>query len=133
MLAATLVPEHCSSGHRGKFCRWSHFISFCLCQHNRQPNKGGQCLSVCQAFASLRKSQLRLPGTGNAPGRSIELENIESETGRILGSESISGDSALRSRFEAGDTLFGKLCPYLRKFANPAFEGFCSTEIWARF
>lgn len=30
MLAATLVPEHCSSGHRGTRCRWSHFLSFCL-------------------------------------------------------------------------------------------------------
>src|SRR5450759_600452 len=27
MLAATLVPEHCSSGHCGKLCRWSHLIS----------------------------------------------------------------------------------------------------------
>src|SRR5258708_6784944 len=27
MLAATLVPEHCSSGHCGKLCRWSHPIS----------------------------------------------------------------------------------------------------------
>jgi hypothetical protein len=35
MLAATLVPEHCSSGHSGKSCRWSHLISFCLGQHNR--------------------------------------------------------------------------------------------------
>lgn len=70
------------------------------------------------------------PGAGNAPNTSIELENIESETGRILGSEIVSGDSALRSRFEAGDTLFGKLRPYLRKFANPAFAGICSTEIW---
>ncbi len=70
------------------------------------------------------------PGAGNAPGTSIELENIESETGRILGSENVSGDSALRSRFEAGDTLFGKLRPYLRKFATPTFDGICSTEIW---
>jgi len=70
------------------------------------------------------------PGAGNAPDTSIELENIESETGRILGSENVSGDSALRSRFEAGDTLFGKLRPYLRKFAHPNFDGICSTEIW---
>lgn len=70
------------------------------------------------------------PGAVNAPSTSIELENIESETGRILGGENVSGDSALRSRFEAGDTLFGKLRPYLRKFANPSFDGICSTEIW---
>lgn len=70
------------------------------------------------------------PGAGSAPVTSVELENIESETGRILGSESVTGLSALRSRFETGDTLFGKLRPYLRKFANPTFDGICSTEIW---
>src|SRR5581483_5162686 len=26
--------------------------------------------------------------------------------------------------------LFGKLRPYLRKFATPTFDGICSTEIW---
>jgi type I restriction enzyme, S subunit len=70
------------------------------------------------------------PGIGNAPNTSIELENIESGTGRILGSEVVSGNSSLRWRFESGDTLFGKLRPYLRKFASPEFSGICSTEIW---
>lgn len=70
------------------------------------------------------------PGAGNAPITSIELENIESETGRLTGAESVSGESALRSRFQAGDTLFGKLRPYLRKYAHPAFDGLCSTEVW---
>jgi hypothetical protein len=34
MLAATLVPEHCSSGHCGKLCRWSHLISSAKGQRN---------------------------------------------------------------------------------------------------
>jgi len=72
----------------------------------------------------------RIQPGGIKPDRSIELENIESETGRILGSEKVDGDSALRSRFAVGDTLFGKLRPYLRKFARPDFDGMCSTEIW---
>jgi type I restriction enzyme S subunit len=70
------------------------------------------------------------PGSSDTPKTSIELENIETETGRFLGSEKVDVESALRSRFEAGDTLFGKLRPYLRKFARPNFEGICSTEIW---
>ena len=70
------------------------------------------------------------PGTADAPETSIELENIESMTGRIIGSEPVSEDSALRSKFKAGDTLFGKLRPYLAKFAAPQFDGICSTEIW---
>jgi type I restriction enzyme S subunit len=61
---------------------------------------------------------------------SIELEHLESGTGRILGQGSVGIDSALRSRFKSGDTLFGKLRPYLRKFARPDFDGLCSTEMW---
>ena len=34
MLAATLVPEHCISGHCGKLCRWSHLISSAEGQRN---------------------------------------------------------------------------------------------------
>lgn len=70
------------------------------------------------------------PGTEGAPETSIELENIESMTGQVIGSEPVSKDSALRSKFKAGDTLFGKLRPYLAKFAAPQFDGICSTEIW---
>lgn len=70
------------------------------------------------------------PGGKGVPCTSVELENIESETGRLLGCEDVNRDSALRSRFRAGDTLFGKLRPYLRKFARPSFDGICSTEIW---
>ena len=34
MLAATLGPERCNSGHCGKFCRWSHLISSAQGQRN---------------------------------------------------------------------------------------------------
>lgn len=51
MLAATLVPEHCSSGHRGKSCRWSHFVSFCLANTIVSQTK------VCSAIQSVKHSQ----------------------------------------------------------------------------
>ncbi len=70
------------------------------------------------------------PGVCDVPNESTELENIEPETGRIIGSSRVSAESALRSRFKAKDTLFGKLRPYLRKVAQPSFDGICSTEIW---
>jgi type I restriction enzyme S subunit len=70
------------------------------------------------------------PGARDVPTTSVELENIESETGRLLGSGNVTSDSALRSKFQSGDTLFGKLRPYLRKFHRPDFDGICSTEIW---
>ena len=60
----------------------------------------------------------------------IELENIESKTGRILGVAELEKQNSLKSRFQAGDVLFGKLRPYLQKFARPDFQGVCTTEIW---
>jgi hypothetical protein len=49
MLAATLVPEHCSSGHCGKLCRWSHLISSAKGQRNCWPT-----LKVCGATRSVK-------------------------------------------------------------------------------
>ena len=60
----------------------------------------------------------------------VELENIESNTGRILVIAELEKQKSLKSRFQAGDVLFGKLRPYLRKFARPDFQGVCTSEIW---
>jgi hypothetical protein len=49
MLATTLVPEHCSSGHGGKLCRWSHLISSAKGQRNCWPT-----LKVCSATHSVK-------------------------------------------------------------------------------
>jgi hypothetical protein len=55
MLAATLVPEHCSSGHCGKFCRWSHLISSASGQRNCWPIfKAVSCYPICQVSAVSR-------------------------------------------------------------------------------
>lgn len=44
------------------------------------------------------------------------------------------GDGTLvqsaKSKFQAGDALFGKLRPYFRKVAIAPFDGVCSTDIW---
>lgn len=60
----------------------------------------------------------------------IDLENIESGTGRIIHAGLSDESASLKSVFRTGEVLFGKLRPYLRKFAQPAFEGCCSSEIW---
>ena len=60
----------------------------------------------------------------------IELENIESETGKIIGVSSLEGQKSLKIRFRQGDVLFSKLRPYLRKYALPDFDGVCTSEIW---
>lgn len=60
----------------------------------------------------------------------IELDNIEQGTGQIKGYVNSSEQSSIKNVFRIGDILFGKLRPYLRKYAKPDFDGVCSSEIW---
>ncbi|MGI4753253.1 MAG: restriction endonuclease subunit S [Janthinobacterium lividum] len=62
--------------------------------------------------------------------RCIELEHIDKGTGILLGSDNSVNKSSTKNYFQAGDTLFGKLRPNLKKFFFPDFSGVCSTEIW---
>ena len=59
----------------------------------------------------------------------IELENLESNTGRIIGNTSVRTMS--NTLFKKGDILFGKLRPYLNKWRFADEEGVKSGEIWA--
>ena len=61
----------------------------------------------------------------------IELEHIEQGTGRILGSVSSTEQNSIKTIAKTGDVLFGKLRPYLRKFAFAEQNVVCSSEIWA--
>ena len=49
VLAATLVPEHCRSGHCGDFCRWSHCVSSARGQRNCW-----RLLKVCRPSKSVK-------------------------------------------------------------------------------
>lgn len=64
------------------------------------------------------------------PVKSIELEDIESETGRLLKKSMIGAGAGQRFQFQPGDTLFAKLRPYLRKYILASESGLCSTETW---
>jgi len=59
----------------------------------------------------------------------IGLENIQSQTGRILWIDEPQNIEGNCSPFQRRDVLFGKLRPYLAKVANVNIEGACSTEI----
>ena len=65
----------------------------------------------------------------------IGLENVESQTGRLLAGSSVLTAEAepeaetAASLFEPGDVLFGKLRPYLAKVVAAPFRGRCSTEL----
>ena len=60
----------------------------------------------------------------------VELEHIKQESGGILGTADSTDLASIKNKFTAGDVLFGKLRPYLKKYAFPSFDGVCSTEIW---
>ncbi len=60
----------------------------------------------------------------------IELEHIESSTGRLMGWCLAEEQESSKCTFGVGDVLFGKLRPYLRKVVLAPFDGVCSSEIW---
>lgn len=60
----------------------------------------------------------------------VELEHIGSATGELLSSTTATENSSLKSVFNSGDVLFGKLRAYLRKYWFADRSGVCSTEIW---
>jgi len=78
-------------------------------------------------IASARKSK----AVAQQGVRCVELEHIEPETGRLLGWDSRGGQASIKTSFKQGDVLFGKLRPYLRKYAVAPFDGICTTEILA--
>lgn len=60
----------------------------------------------------------------------IGLEHIEEAKLRLNGIGKSDDVASNKFRFQAGDTLFGKLRPYFRKVVKPDFDGICSTDIW---
>jgi type I restriction enzyme S subunit len=61
----------------------------------------------------------------------IDLDCIESGSGRLRSKLTAGHATSLKSSFQAGDVLFGKLRAYLRKFWLADSSGLCSTELWA--
>jgi type I restriction enzyme S subunit len=59
----------------------------------------------------------------------VGLEHLDSWTGRLLPLDSELIPTGISNRFECGDTLFGKLRPYLAKACNIEFSGLCSSEL----
>jgi type I restriction enzyme S subunit len=61
----------------------------------------------------------------------LELEDIESGTGRILNRQNTVDVESAVTLFKKGDVLFGKLRPYLEKYYQAEFDGKCTGEILA--
>ncbi len=61
----------------------------------------------------------------------LELEDLESGTGRILNRRNTLEVESAVTLFKKGDVLFGKLRPYLEKYYEAEFDGKCTGEILA--
>jgi type I restriction enzyme, S subunit len=59
----------------------------------------------------------------------VGLEHIGQRNSQLLGWASSETSVSVNSVFEAGDVLFGKLRPNLRKCVSAPFSGYCSTDI----
>ena len=63
----------------------------------------------------------------------IALEHLAQGRPALLGWASAGAATSAKTVFRAGDVLFGKLRPYLRKAARAPFNGLCSTDILPLF
>ncbi|CZG52760.1 restriction endonuclease subunit S [Legionella pneumophila] len=82
----------------------------------------GKIVNLSREKYDPKKSSINFP--------CIELEHLTQETGRIIGYADSTKLESTKNKFKAGNVLFGKLRPYLKKYAKPDFDGVCSSEIW---
>jgi type I restriction enzyme S subunit len=62
----------------------------------------------------------------------VAPNHIEEGTGRLLPVPTAAEQAAISGKytFEAGDILYSKIRPYLRKVARPTFPGLCSADMY---
>lgn len=79
-----------------------------------------------------RISETIIPNEHSGQVQYVGLENIESNTGGIIGNlrAQYSEIKSAKTVFKSNDILFGKLRPNLNKVALPDFDGICSTDIY---
>ena len=71
-----------------------------------------------------------LPASVNPDTLCVELDHIEQGSGQLLEYAIAQNSRSSKYYFCAGDVLFGRLRPYLRKFWHADRNGICTTEIW---
>ena len=74
------------------------------------------------------------PNSLEGPITYVGLENIESQTGALIGDTVLNDPSTVKSgktQFNSNDILYGKLRPNLNKVWFSDLEGICSTDIFA--
>ena len=127
-----------------RYCKGFRLSYSCFCFLDQKYKRGvlsvafGKYGSICSwqttpyPFAELasRRSEKYDPRSGEQMP-CVELEHIEQETGRIIGSIPSTQQNSIKGVCKSGDTLFGKLRPYLRKYAFVKKDMVCSSEIWS--
>ena len=90
-----------------------------------------ECEASCYCALSMLVSQVDAKITVRKdPMRPyVGLENIPSRGAHLTGWSTASSSISTNSIFQAGDVLFGKLRPNLRKCVVAPFDGYCSTDI----
>lgn len=96
--------------------------------HSRTHTTGGWREVTFGDTAELVRDSIQPSECPNAPY--VGLEHIGEGTLALTGHGVATDVSSLKSRFQRGDTLFGKLRPYFRKVIRAPFDGICSTDIW---
>lgn len=81
-------------------------------------------------FGSIAERPKRHKPTSCPEVPYIGLEHLSSNAGGLLGKSRSDLVGTSTSAFEAGDILYGKLRPYLRKVARPMFSGVSTSEAW---
>ncbi len=80
-------------------------------------------------IVSIRNEKV-LPSNVTHDTFCVELNHIETGTGRLVGWSDAERSTSSKYRFVAGDVLFGRLRSYLRKYWHADREGICTTELW---
>jgi type I restriction enzyme S subunit len=90
------------------------------------PLPEGWVFSTLAAVVAPSKEKVDPASTPDVPY--VGLEHVEAHTMRLLGHGRGSDVRSTKTKFSAGDVLYGKLRPYLNKVARPDFDGICSTD-----
>lgn len=90
---------------------------------------------IPNSWASMRLGSVAATRKGRGAASKglpcVELEHMDTESGRLLGWDEGGLQASIKTSFAKGDVLFGKLRPYLRKYAVAPFDGICTTEVLA--
>lgn len=60
----------------------------------------------------------------------IELDSVESNTGRVIQKYDSKLFNSQKNKFNKDQVLYSKLRPYLNKYVYTVYDGVCSSEFW---